>query len=92
MPVHRQKKCTTADSTDSTEGQSAPALPDQQEFHQHLRELARRGMRIVLEAVMREELDALIGVAWGRAIPSAKGIATAPTPATWSRPLVGSRS
>lgn len=89
MPVPTKKKCTTADST---QGQSAPALPDQQEFHQHLRELARSSIRIVLEAVMREELDALIGVAWGRAILSAKGIATAPTPATWSRPLVGSRS
>jgi putative transposase len=73
MPVHRQKKCTTADSTDSTEGQSAPALPDQQEFHQHLRELARSGMRIVLEAVMRGELDALIGVAWGESNPKRKG-------------------
>jgi hypothetical protein len=62
MPIHRQKKCTTADST---EGQSAPALPDQQEYHQYLRELARGAIRVVLEGVMREELDALIGVARG---------------------------
>ena len=38
-----------------------PALPDQQEFHQYLRELARGGIRVVVEDVMREELDALIG-------------------------------
>ncbi len=73
MPVSRQKKCTTPNSTDSTEGQSAPGLPDQQEFHQHLRELARSAMRIVLEAVMREELEALIGVAWGESSPKRKG-------------------
>ncbi len=73
MPVYRQKKCSTPNATDSTEGQSAPPLPDQQEFQQHLRELARRGLRIVLEGVMREELDALIGVAWGESSPKRKG-------------------
>jgi transposase-like protein len=30
-----------------------------------LRELARDAIRVVLEDVMREELDALIGVGWG---------------------------
>jgi hypothetical protein len=65
MPVHRQKNTTTPNAPDSTQGQTAPALPDQQEFHQHLRELARGPIRVVLEDVMREELDALIGVGWG---------------------------
>ncbi len=55
MPAHRQKQYTTTKSTDSTERQSPPALPDPQEFQQHLRELARGAIRIVLEAVMREE-------------------------------------
>jgi putative transposase len=73
MPVSRQKKCTTTNSTDSTQGQDAPRLPEQQEFHQHLRELARSAIRVVLEAVMREELDALIGVAWGESSPKRKG-------------------
>jgi putative transposase len=73
MPVHRSKKCTTTNSNDSTEGQSAPGLPSQQVFQQHLRELARRGIRIVLEGVMREELDALIGVGWGESSPKRKG-------------------
>jgi putative transposase len=73
MPVSRQKKCTTTNSTDSTQGQDAPRLPEQQEFHQHLRELARSAIRVVLEAVMREELDALIGVAWGESSPRRKG-------------------
>jgi hypothetical protein len=66
MPVHRQKKdTTTSNAPDSTQEQSAPALPDQDEFRRHLRELARGAIRVVLEEVMREELDALIGVGWG---------------------------
>ena len=65
MPVHRSKKCIIPNPTDSTEGQSTPGLPNQQEFQQYLREQARGAIRIVLEDVMREELDALIGVGWG---------------------------
>ena len=73
MPMHRTEKCTTANPTDSTEGQTAPALPDQQHFQQYLRELARGAIRVVLEGVMREELDALIGVGWGESSPKRKG-------------------
>ncbi len=65
MPIHHQKKLTTMAPTDSSGEQRAPRLPEQQQFQQHLRELARAGIRIMLEGVMREELDALIGVAWG---------------------------
>jgi hypothetical protein len=64
MPVHGKKR-TTPNTPDSTQEQSAPALPDQDEFRQHLRDLARGAIRVVLEEVMREELDALIGVGWG---------------------------
>jgi putative transposase len=73
MPVHSQKKCTTPNATDSAQGQTAPALPDQQAFQQYLRELARSAIRVVLEDVMREELDALIGVGWGESSPKRKG-------------------
>jgi transposase-like protein len=73
MPVYRQKKCTTTNATDSTQGQDAPRLPAQQQFHQHLRELARRAIRVVLEAVMREEVEALIGAAWGESSPKRQG-------------------
>lgn len=59
--------------TASAQGQPAPALPDQQTFQQHLRELARGAIRVVLEDVMREELDALIGVGWGESSPKRKG-------------------
>jgi transposase-like protein len=73
MPVHRQKKDTPSNAPDSTQGQTAPALPDQDEFRQHVRELARAAIRVVLEDVMREELDALIGVGWGESSPKRKG-------------------
>jgi transposase-like protein len=71
--IGKMTKCTTLNTPDSTEGQSAPALPTPQHFQQHLRELARGAIRIVLEDVMREELDALIGVGWGESSPKRKG-------------------
>ncbi len=73
MPIDRQKKLTTADAPDSSEEQPALGLPDQQQFRQYLRELARSGIRMVLEGVMREELDVLIGVGWGESSPKRKG-------------------
>lgn len=72
MPVHRRKD-TTPHPPDSTQEQRAPALPEQQAFQQYVRELARAGLRMVLEGVMREELDALIGAAWRESSPSRKG-------------------
>ena len=67
MPVHRQKN-TTPPTPGSTQEQTVPPLPDPQTFQQYLRELARGAIRVVLEGVMREELDALIGVGWGESI------------------------
>jgi putative transposase len=73
MPVHRQKKDTTPTPPSSTQEQTTPALPDQQTFQQYLRELARGAIRVVVEDVMREELDALIGVGWGECSLKRKG-------------------
>ena len=73
MPVHRKKKDTTTSPPSSTPEQTAPPLPDQQTFQQYLRELARSAICVVLEDVMREELDALIGVGWGVCSPKRKG-------------------
>ncbi len=73
MPVHYPKKDTTTPSSGSMQEQTVPPLPDQQAFHQYLRELARSSIRVVLEDVMREELDALIGVGWGECSPKRKG-------------------
>jgi putative transposase len=73
MPVHRHKKDTTPSPPGSTQEQTTPPLPDQQTFRQYLRELARSAIRMVVEDVMREELDALIGVGWGECNPKRKG-------------------
>lgn len=73
MPVSSQKKRITPTSDASTLEASSPLLPSQQEFHQYLRTLAQSAVRTVIEAVMREELDAFIGVAWGESSPKRKG-------------------
>jgi putative transposase len=73
MPVHRHKKNITSTAPGSMREQADPALPDQPSFQHHLRELARGAIRVVLEDVMSEELDALIGVGWGECSPKRKG-------------------
>src|SRR5215470_4228751 len=72
MPVS-QKKRITPENPLSTSEPSSPLLPEQQEFHQHLRSLAQSAVRTVIELVMREELDAFIGAAWGECSPRRKG-------------------
>ena len=62
MPVPKKKRIT-AENALSTSEPSSPLLPEQQEFHHHLRALAQSAIRTVLELVMREELDAFIGAA-----------------------------
>ncbi len=62
MPIHHHKKDITPTPPSSTQQQMAPALPDQQTFRKYLRELARDGIRVVLEDVIRKELNALLEV------------------------------
>jgi hypothetical protein len=57
MPVPKKKR-TTPTPDPSTSEPSSPVLPEQQVFHQYLRTLVQRAVRIVIETVMREELDA----------------------------------
>jgi putative transposase len=63
----------TPTSNPSTAESSSPVLPPREAFHQHLRTLAQSAVRIVIEAVMREELDQFIGAAWGECTPKRKG-------------------
>ncbi len=72
MPVAKQKRTTSTPDPSMSEP-SSPVLPDQQVFHQYLRTLAQSAVRTVIEAVMREELDAFIGAAWGECSPKRKG-------------------
>ena len=64
MPVSKKKR-TTAENASSMLEQAPLPMPEQQAFHPHLRPLAQSAVRTVLELVMREELDAFIGAAWG---------------------------
>ena len=72
MPVPKKKRSTAENALSNPEASSLP-LPEQQEFHQHLRALAQGAVRTVLELVMREELDAFIGAEWGECSPKRKG-------------------
>jgi transposase-like protein len=72
MPVPKKKRITPEKAL-STSEPSSPLLPEQQEFHQHLRALAQSAVRTVLEVVMRQELDAFIGAAWGACSQERKG-------------------
>jgi putative transposase len=64
MPVPKTKR-TTSTPNPSTSDPSSPVLPEQQVFHHYLRTLAQSAVRVVIETVMREELDQFIGAAWG---------------------------
>jgi len=85
MAVSKQKSITPENPL-STSEPSSPMLPAQQEFHQHMRALAQSAVRTVLELVMREELDAFIGAAWGVSSPKRKGYRNG----TYTRDLVTS--
>src|SRR5437870_11188761 len=85
MPVSKKKR-TPATPDPSTSDPSSHVLPDQQIFHQYLRTLAQSAVRVVIETVMREELDQFIGAAWGECSPKRKGYRNG----TYTRDLVTS--
>ena len=72
MPVSKKKR-TTSTATPPPSEPTSFVVPDQQEFHQHLRALAQGVVKQVIETVMIEELDAFIGAAWGECSPKRKG-------------------
>src|SRR6266513_3843824 len=72
MPVP-QKKPTTSKSSVSMPESSSPVVPDQEEFRQYLRRLAVSAVQVLLEQVMREELEQCIGASWGECTPTRRG-------------------
>ena len=72
MPVSKNKPITSC-SEGSTSESSAPLVPEQEEFRQHLRRLAVSAVQILLEQVMREELEQCIGASWGECTPTRRG-------------------
>jgi putative transposase len=71
MPV--PKKRITSTSEAAKVASSDHTLPDEQEFRQRMRNLAVSAMRVLIEEVMREELEMCLGAAWGESTPSRKG-------------------
>ena len=72
MPVSKQKRTTSPTPLSKSESASQP-LPPQQGFHPYLRVQAQSVGRTVIELVMREELEAFLGAAWGECSPKRKG-------------------
>jgi putative transposase len=71
MPV--PKKRTTSTSDTAKVDPSDHKMPEEREFREHLRNLAVSAMRVLIEEVMREELEQCLGAAWGEITPERKG-------------------
>ncbi|MGB8344102.1 MAG: IS256 family transposase [Ktedonobacteraceae bacterium] len=72
MPVPKHKPTTSFPEGSTSESPSPLAL-DQEEFRQHLRRLAVSAVQVLLEQVMREELEQCLGAAWGECTPTRRG-------------------
>lgn len=72
MPVPKHKP-TTPFPENSTSESPLPIALDQEEFRQHLRRLAVSAVQVLLEQVMREELEQCLGAAWGECTPTRRG-------------------
>ncbi len=72
MPVPK-KKPTTSSPDGSTPASLSNVLLEQEEFRQHLRCLAVSAVQVLIEQVMREELEQCIGASWGECTPHRRG-------------------
>ena len=72
MPVF-QKKSTTSNMVSQTSEQVSAPLPEQEDFRQHLRHLAVSAVQVLIEQIMREELEQCIGASWGECTPTRRG-------------------
>jgi putative transposase len=72
MPVPKHKP-TTMSPGSSTPESSSPIAPEQEEFRQYLRQLAVSAVQVLIEQVMREELEQCIGASWGECTPTRRG-------------------
>ena len=72
MPVPKTKP-TTLSPEGSTAESVSPTIPEQEEFRQHLRRLAVSAVQVLIEQVMREELEQCIGASWGECTPTRRG-------------------
>ena len=73
---HRKKsenKPITSGSGDPTSELLSKELPTQEDFRQYLRRLAVSAVQVLIEQVMREELEECIGASWGECTPTRRG-------------------
>jgi putative transposase len=85
MPASKHKPITSSPEG-STPQSSTPIAPDQEEFRQYLRQLAVSAVQVLIEQVMREELEQCIGASWGECTPERRGYRNG----TYTRDLVTS--
>lgn len=71
MPVPKKRTMSTSEAAKVES--SDPKMPDEQDFRQHMRNLAVSAMRALIEDVMREEREQCVGAEWGECTPSRKG-------------------
>jgi len=72
MPASKKKPITSG-SGDPTPESLSHELPAQEDFRQYLRRLAVSAVQVLIEQVMREELEACIGASWGECTPKRRG-------------------
>src|SRR5207247_10974712 len=72
MPVPNNNP-TTSSPEGTTSESSSPIVPEQEEFRQYLRRLAVSAIQVLIEQVMREELEQCIGASWGECTPTRRG-------------------
>jgi putative transposase len=72
MPVSKKQPTTSGFSAPTPESSSL-VLHEQEEFRQHLPRLAVSAVQVLIEQVMREELEQCIGAAWGECTPTRRG-------------------
>src|SRR5260221_7660363 len=73
MPAHKKEHTTPEESKPRTSESSIPNLQAPEEFHRYLRTQIRDATRVVMEEIMREELERFVGAAWGECTPTRKG-------------------
>ena len=72
MPASKNKPITSG-SGDPTSESLSKELPTQEDFRQYLRRLAVSAVQVLIEQVMREELEECIGASWGECTPTRRG-------------------
>jgi putative transposase len=72
MPVPKKRTISTSEAA-KVESSSDQKMPAEQEFRQRMRNLAVSAMRVLIEEVMRGELEQCLCAEWGEITPERKG-------------------